>query len=214
MPVSHPRTRLVAFRPALAGLAVALALIGCKSDSNSRGSGDPLFGTHIPPQNMPMPDRGIGANGKDPLIGTPTKPVDRTGVGYTDDPARFKERYVPGPSSTPSALTVGNAKDGDELKIDGNENRVPLQPAGGPASPPAANLPSSSALDAFYRDLDQQYGCKAGDRSLTQESGQYIFRASIVRDKATGARLQCTGVGTTPEDAVRQVIDTAASERK
>ncbi len=223
MAVVQPRAR-VHHGPAAIGLAVALALVGCKSEPNNSKSSDPLVtGPRIPPQNVPVPERGIGANGKDPLLGTPVKPVDKTGVGYTDDPSRFKQTYLPGPGSTPAALAVGNAKDGDGLKIDGNENRVPLQPAAGTQLPPslpsvagspvAGVPPSGNSLDALYRELDAR-GCKATDRSLVQENGQYTFRASIPRAGSNGAKLQCTAVGATPEDAVRQVLDTVASDHK
>src|ERR1700722_4852471 len=108
MTAINPRKRSCFFLPVAIGFAGLFALTGCKtgsSDNNSRSS-DPLVSGpgRIPAQNIPVPDRGIGSNGKpsDPLLGSPTsKPLDKTGVGYTDDPNRFKGTYIPSPSSTP-----------------------------------------------------------------------------------------------------------------
>ena len=71
-------------------------------------SRDPLvYGPNrIPPQNVPVPDRGgIGAKGTktDPLIDAPTgRPGDKT-ASATRRPERFKGPYIPGPGSTPAA---------------------------------------------------------------------------------------------------------------
>jgi hypothetical protein len=162
-----------------------------------------------------MPDRGIGANGKlpDPLLGSPTsKPQDKTGVGYTDDPSRFKGSYIPSPNSTPAAL-AGHMKDDEELRIGGNENRVPLQQTGGvlPANPKEQGV--SPALDSIYRELEK-YGCKREDRSLGQENGQYVFRASVPRDGGAGAKLCVVETGQTPEEAARKALESIQSDRK
>src|SRR5579872_5301381 len=165
MTAINPRMRFSQFRPRAIGLALLFSLVGCKSsnsDSSTR-NGDPLVSgpSRIPAQNIPVPDRGIGANGKlpDPLLGSPTgKPQDKSGVGYTDDPSRFKNGYIPSPSSTPAAL-AGHMKDSDELKIDGNENRVPLQQAGAVVPTKPSEPAPTPALEAIYRELEK-YGWK------------------------------------------------------
>jgi hypothetical protein len=219
MTAINPRKRFYTFGSGAIGLAVLLALTGCKSGSsdNSTRSGDPLVSgpSRIPAQNIPVPDRGIGSNGKmpDPLLGSPTsKPQDKTGVGYTDDPSRFKGTYIPSPNSTPAAL-AGHMKDGEELKIDGSENRAPLQQAGGvlPAKP--AEQGASPALNAMYQELEK-YGCKREDRSIAQENGEYVFRASVPREGGVGAKLLVTGVGRTPEEAAKQALDQIQLDRK
>lgn len=215
MTAINPRIRFIHCWPSVLGFAVMLALVGCKSNNsnNSTRNSDPLVnGSHIPPQNVPLPDRA-GNNGKsDPLVGNPTtKPADRGGVGYSDDPSRFKNTYIPGPISTPAAL-AGNLKDGDELKIaDGNENRVPLQQTG--AVLPVKPSEQGTGVNALYSELEK-YGCKREDRSLRLENGQYVFQAAVPRDGVSGAKLQVTGVGQTQEDAVKQALDQVMLDRK
>ena len=208
MTAANPRTRTLCRRAGTAALMAVLALAGCKSSGGGDGGSgrgrDPLvYGPNrIPPQNVPVPDRGgIGSKGKtDPLIGAPTgKPLDKSGVGYSDGPERFKGPVVPGPGTTPAALA--GKKDGDELKIDGSENRVPLRPAGGvtptagvgPASEFAGGAEAGGGVDALFGELEK-YGVKRDDRSLGRESGQYLFRASVPIS-GNGARRQYTGVG-------------------
>jgi hypothetical protein len=219
MTAINPRKRLYFFLPAAIGFAAMFALSGCKSgssDNNSRSS-DPLVSGpgRIPAQNIPVPERGIGSNGKpsDPLLGSPTsKPLDKTGVGYTDDPNRFKGTYIPSPSSTPAAL-AGHLKDGEELKIDDNPNRIPLQQTGAvlPAKPMEQNV--SPALTAIYQELEK-YGCKQEDRSIAQENGEYVFRASVPREGGVGAKLLVSGVGRTPEEAAKQALEQIQIDRR
>lgn len=208
------------FRLAIAGLAVLLALaVGCKSkDGGSAASTtkprDPLvYGpTRIPQQNLPLPDRdGIGTKGKtDPLIGSPTgKPGDKTGVGYSDDPSRFKGTFIPGAGSTTAAL-AGKSRDGDELKIDDTEKGVPLRPAGG-VLPPGSST-SGGGVDALFTELEK-YGVKREDRSLSRENGQYNFRARVPIS-GNGAKREYNGVGATAEEAVKQVLDHVIADRK
>jgi hypothetical protein len=219
MTAINPRTRSIYRWPGFIGLAALLALAGCKSNNSDNGTRntDPLVGGRIPPQNVPLPDRGgIGANGKpsDPLLGSPTsKPPDKNGVGYSDDPSRFKGTYIPSPSSTPAAL-ASKLKDDEELKIDDNANRVPLQQTG--AAVPSKPVDQGTGLDALYRELEK-YGWKREDRPLGQENGEYVFRASVPRmggNGANGAKLQVTGVGPTPEEAVKQALDQVIQDRK
>jgi hypothetical protein len=220
MTVINPRKRSLSFWSGAIGLGMLLALAGCKSGNsdNSSRNGDPLVSgpSRIPAQNIPVPERGIGSNGKlpDPLLGGPSgKPQDRTGVGYTDDPSRFKGSYIPSPNSTPAAL-AGHMKDGEELKIDGSENRIALQQA-------SAVLPSkatmeqgvSPALSAIYQELEK-YGCKSEDRSIAQENGEYVFRASVPREGGVGAKLLVSGIGRTPEEAAKQALDQIQLDRR
>jgi hypothetical protein len=196
-----------------------LALVGCKNREVNGNSGgrDPLvYGPNrIPPQNVPLPDRGgIGTKGKtDPLLGAPAgKSGDKSGVGYNNDPSRFKGTYVPGASTTPAAL-AGKMKDGDELKIDTPDNRVPLQPTGGvvPTGGVGAGE-AASGVDGLFRELEK-YGVKREDRVLGRENGQYAFRASVPIS-GSGAKRQYTGVGDTATDAVKQVLDQVIADRK
>jgi hypothetical protein len=193
-----------------------LALVGCKSREVNGNSGgrDPLvYGPNrIPPQNVPLPDRGgIGTKGKtDPLIGAPTGKSDKGGVGYSNDPSRFKGTYVPGAGTTPAAL-AGKMKDGDELKIDTPDNRVPLQPSGG-VVPTGGVGETATGVDALFRELEK-YGVKREDRTLGRENGQYAFRASVPIS-GSGAKRQYTGVGDTAGDAVKQVLDQVIADRK
>ena len=154
MTVDNPRTRAF-FRSAVGLLLIAIC--GCKSDvggGSPGGNRDPLvYGPNrIPPQNVPLPERGgVGKGKTDPLIGAPTGKGDKSGVGYNDDPARFKGSHIPGPSTAPASL-AGKSKDGDELKIDTPDNRVPLQPVGG-----VIPVEGGTGVDALYRDLEK-YG--------------------------------------------------------
>jgi hypothetical protein len=214
--VTNPRTRSSYHWPYAIGLAALLALTGCKSnnsDNNTR-TGDPLVigPTRIPPQNVPMPDRGIGANGKsDPLLGKPTsKPQDPSGVGYTDDPSRFKDTFIPSPNSTTAALAA-KSRDSEELKIDGNENKVPFQQAS--AVMPMKPGEQNPALDPLYRELEKA-GCKREEWSLRQENGGYVFRAAMPISGGNGAKVQFTEVGRTADEAVKKVLDQVNAEKK
>ncbi|HJZ59716.1 MAG TPA: hypothetical protein VKE74_32535 [Gemmataceae bacterium] len=197
----------------LLGLAVAA---GCKGKDGTGGLAkgpDPLMGGpgRIPPQNVPVPDRGTaGTKGKsDPLIAAPTsRPGDRTGAGYTDDPARWKGApYVPNMGSTPAAL-AGQRRDGEELKIE--SPGVPLRPAGGTLPAPDADL--AAEADTQLQQL-REYGVAKGSYSFTRENGQIVFRANVP-NPTTGATSGLTGVGATPAEAVKQVLDQAKSQRR
>jgi hypothetical protein len=196
-----------------AGVAGLFALVGCKSNKESKGTNvargkDPLvYGPNlIPKQNVPVPDRATGPKtGVDPLT-TPTGGGGK--AGYNDDPARFQGTYIPGKSSTPAAL-AGRLKDGDELKI-ADTGGVTLTPAGGtlPAGalePPEDTLPLLAQLE--------KYGVAPGDRSFERDGAKYTFRASVPIRNSNGARRQYTGTGKTARDAVKQVLDQLASEK-
>jgi hypothetical protein len=216
MMADNPRSRTSRRAKQLLGVLALLALAGCRSDgSKGSGSRDPLvYGPNrIPPQNVPLSDRsgvGVGAKGAktDPLLERPVgKNGDRSGVGYNDDPARFSGTHIPGPGTTPAALAA-KTKDGDELKIDTPDNRVPLRPAGGivpidDTSGPAANQ--------TFQELEK-YGVRQEDRSLTNEDGKYVFRASVTN--SNGTKRSYTGVGSTSDEAVRQVLDQVVQDRR
>jgi hypothetical protein len=233
MTATNPRSRSLVRLAFAAGFAAVLALTGCKSTKDggsattAGGKRDPLvYGpTRIPPQNVPLPDRGaVGAKGpkSDPLLDRPVgRGSERSGVGYSDDPSRFKGTYIPGPGTTPAAM-AGNGVS-DELKIDGSENpdnRVPLRPVGGVR--PAGGVGTGSAggagelgeggLQALYADL-AKYGAKRDDMRLSQENGRHVFRASVPIS-GSGAKCEYTGVGATPAEAVKQVLDQVIADRK
>jgi len=204
-------------------LAGLLALSGCKSrDSGGNVGGtsgqskirDPLvYGpTRIPPQNVPLPERGgIGAKGRsDPLTSPVGRTGEKTGVGYSDDPERFRGAYNPGPGTTPAAL-AGKNLDAEELKIDTPDNRAPLRQVGGVFPVGEVEAPSPG-LDPLFAEL-AKFGVTREDRALVQENGEYTFRASVPIS-GSGAKRQYTGIGKTSNDAVKQVLDQVVADRK
>jgi hypothetical protein len=216
MTATNPRHRNPLSRPALAlGLAALLLFCGCKSTkdggsaSANGGKRDPLVsGPRIPPQNVPLPERGgaaVKGTRTDPLL---EKPVGR-GVGYSDDPERFKGTYIPGAATTPAAL-ASKLETSNDLKIDSPpDNRVPLRPAGGDVKPAGGIDPPPESLEPLYAQL-QKLDVTAKDRSLRQENGQYVFRASV--PLKTGAKRHYEGVAATATDAVKQVLDQIAAD--
>ena len=210
---THETTGRLARRWVACVCAVALlALVGCKSDKPdptagtgvSRGK-DPLVHgpTRIPRQDLPLPDRATGPKGKPDPLTTPTGGK----AGYSDDPERFKGTFIPGKTSTPAAL-AGRVKDDEGLRID--SPGVPLTPVGGVLTGGALEAPEGVSL--LYAQLDK-YGVKPEDRSLEREDGKYVFRASV-QISGNGARRQYTGISPTAPEAVKQVIDQVASDRK
>jgi hypothetical protein len=225
MTTANPRVRNLSRWACIAGLAGLFVLSGCKSrDGNGGGVGglgssggkqrDPLvYGpSRIPPQNVPLPERdGVGSKDRDPLTAPVGRAGDKSGSGYSDDPRRFQGTYIPGPGTTPAALAA-KLRDDDTLKIDTPDNRVPLKPTGA-VIPAGATLPSNTEADGALAELERQYGVKREDRSLIQENGEYIFRASVPIS-GNGAKRQYTGVGTTAAEAVKQVLDQVVADRR
>jgi hypothetical protein len=211
MTAEYPRIRAISRRACAAGLIALVALVGCKSSDGGKGR-DPLVHgpNRIPPQNVPLNDRaGTATKGTkgDPLLERPVgKTGDKSGIGYSDDPSRFKGTHIPGPGTTPAAL-AGKSRD-DELKIDAPDNRVPLQPTGGIIS---IESNGGTALDGLFRELER-YGVKREDATLARENGRYVFRASIT--SPGGAKRAFSGIGDTTNDAVKQVLDQIALDRK
>ena len=216
MTPTNPRTRIYSRLAIAAGCAALFVLSGCKSNKDGAAgatkSRDPLVsGPRIPAQNLPVPERGgVGVKGTktDPLLERPVG-RDKSGVGYSDGPERFQGVYVPGARTTPAAL-AGKWKDGDELKIDGQDkpdNRVPLRPSG--EVKPAGGFEPAAALEPLYAQL-QKYDVAANDRSLRQENGQYVFRAAV--PLKNGAKRHYEGVAATATDAVKQVLEQVASD--
>jgi hypothetical protein len=215
MMAARPGIRTLRRRACAIGLVALVALAGCRSGEGGRGSGgrDPLvYGPNrIPPQNVPLNDRGgVGAKNTktDPLLERPVgKSGDRTGFGYKDDPSRFKGTHIPGPDTTPAAL-ASRTGDGDELKIDAPDTRVPLQPTGGVIP---IESDAGMAIDGLIRELEK-YGVRKEDRSLAREDGKYIFRASVTN--ANGTKRAYQGRGETANDAVKQVVDQVVLDRR
>jgi hypothetical protein len=194
-------------------LAVAVALLaaGCKSKDGGSGGlarHDPLMGGRIPPQNVPVPDRGTagGKTKSDPLMTPAGRPGDRTGAGYTDDPQRWKNApYVPSDKTVPAAL-ASRPRDGDELKIE--TPGVTLQPAGGPAPGASADL---AGADAQLQQL-RNYGLTTGNYAFDRTADGYVFRANIPISGG-GTTRGYSGAGATPADAVKQVLDQVKADR-
>jgi hypothetical protein len=215
MTAASAQSRSMSCRACTVGILALIALAGCRSSDGGKGSGgrDPLvYGPNrIPPQNVPLHDRGgVGAKNTktDPLLERPVgKTGDRSGFGYKDDPARFKGTHIPGPDTTPAAL-AGRTGDGDELKIDAPDNRVPLQPTGGVIP---IESDAGMAVDGLLRELEK-FGVRKEDRSLAREEGKYLFQASVTN--ANGTKRAYQGRGDTANDAVKQVLDQVAMDRR
>jgi hypothetical protein len=202
--------------PLLAACGFALLFAGCKDKPTTGGIAkhDPLFGNgRIPPQNVPVPDRGSAAGNKakpfDPLM-TPVGKDSKVGsAGYTEDPQRWKGGpFVPGSTSVPAAL-AGRTKDGEDLKID-DPKGVPLRPAGGMM--PAGDADLAASADVQLQQL-REYGVAKGSYSFSRENGSIIFRANVP-NPTTGATQGFTGSGATPGEAVKQVLDQVKASRK
>ena len=218
----NPRVCASCRRAFAVGLALLFIIAGCKSKDGGGGGGgsgqtrDPLvYGpTRIPPQNVPLPERGgVGSKGTkvDPFFASPTgKSGDKTGVGYSDGPERFQGTFVPGAGSVPAALAAKKS-DGEELKIESPDgNRVPLKQVGG-VVPVGATEPGDG-LESLYAEL-AKYGMKPADRTLVREDGQFVFRASVPIS-GNGARRHYEGTGTSANQAVKQVLDSVIADPK
>ena len=205
----HTLTRPARRWVAVVCAAAVLALAGCKTDKELKGTGvskgkyDPLVHgpTRIPRQDLPVPDRATGPKGKSDPLTTPTGKA-----GYSDDPERFKGTFIPGKPSTPAAL-AGRMKDGEELKIDDGKG-VALTPTGG--VPGGIEPPED--VEPLLLQLEK-LGVSREDRTLSREDGKFAFRASLPITR-TGARRQYVGVGTTAREAVKQVLDQVANDPK
>ena len=139
MTAENPRTRT--FSPSRVGRSAGLALLalaGASRTAAGHRGGEPRP-ARLRPQPHPPAERAASRPRRrrdqgDEVATLLERPAgkngDRSGVGYNDDPERFKGTHIPGLGSTPAAL-AGKTKDGDELKIDTPDNRVPLRPAGG-----------------------------------------------------------------------------------
>lgn len=185
-------------------------MFGCKSNDSGTGGlvrHDPLMG-RIPPQNVPVPERGTaGGKRADPLVAPTGRSNEKTaGAGYTDDPSRFKGGpYVPNDRSVPAAL-ASRPKDGDELKID--NPGVMLQPVGGGPAPNAN--PDYASADGLIQQL-RTYGLTPGNSSFDRSADGYTFRATI--PISGGANRGYTGAGPTPAAAAKQVLDQVKADR-
>ncbi len=211
MKADIPNTRRVR-RLALALGAVGLfALVGCKTDKETKGSNvargnDPLKPSLIPKQNVPVPDRATGPKGKsDPLM----TPTGGKAAGYSDDPERFKGVVVPGLHSTPASL-AGRLKDGDELKI-ADTGGVTLQPTGGTGAAPGGVEPPPD-VEPFLTQLEK-YGVTRADRSFERDGAKYAFRASVPIS-GNGAKREYVATAVNASDAVKQVLEQVAADRK
>jgi hypothetical protein len=210
MTVLHPRPLLL-----LTTAIAAICLVaGCKSKDG--GSRDPLVhGPRIPKQNLPLPDRdAIGVKGPktDPLLDRPVgRGKDKNGHGYSDDPERFQGVFVPGENTSPAAL-ASKWNDGDELKLDAPDGRVPLRPATGDVKPAGGVATGSDSLRPLYQELEK-YGATRNGWSLRQDNGRHVFRASVPIS-GSGAKRQYEGIGATAEAAVKQVLDQVIADRQ
>ncbi len=211
MTADTPSTRRVRRWALALSVAGLFALAGCKSDKEAKGNNvsrgkDPLVhGPNlIPKQNVPVPDRATGPKTRpDPLV-SPTGGK----AGYSDDPERFKGVVVPGLHSTPAAL-AGRIKDGDELKI--ADTGVTLQPTGGAGTVPGGIEPPPDA-EPLLTQLEK-YGVARADRSFERDGAKYVFRASVPIS-GNGAKREYVATGASARDAVKQVLDQVAADRK
>src|SRR5207302_744661 len=129
--------------------------------------------TKIPPQNIPVSDRGIGSKGRgDPLL-TPTgRPGENTGASNAGEQDRFKGGpFIPSDKSTPAALAAKPRNDGEELRIDSVGGST-LQPAGGFTS----SGDSSAVPDDVAKEL-KKFGWEPGNGWFSRgDNGEVVFR--------------------------------------
>ncbi len=221
-PATHHSRKLL-----LAALGLALAA-GCRSKDGSAAGGmakhDPLIGgSRIPPQNVPLPDRGVGAKGgrPDPLKESLTG-RDKDKQAKADNADRWKGPYIPDANSTTASLASAarlRATTSD-LTIDGDEGAtraggVLLQPPDGGIRPTAGTTrpPAADAIPPdVLREL-QTLGVKAGDYEVARTSdGGSAVRARVLLG-SNGATRQYEEVGPTAAAAARKVAEQIRADR-
>jgi hypothetical protein len=219
---------------AWAGAFVAVLLAGCRSSGRLLGRGgggdgdqmarnDPLFGTRIPPQNLPIPGKdSYGAREKaDPLYGAPASRDGRdeqaskgSGKGSASRGPRFgKEPYRPSAETTNAALAGHLQPDDSEMSIgDRRPVAVPASIRGPvPLTPKDSSDTGGPTLDQIEAEL-RKYGGQLG--RATREGGQYVVRCDVTLDPdQPGLIRSYTGAGVTPTAAARQVLDQVRGDR-
>ncbi|MCZ2343104.1 MAG: hypothetical protein LC104_15130 [Bacteroidales bacterium] len=153
--------------------AVLMLLAGCKSKGSNGGlmrglgmgggssgsltsRGDPLLGgARIPPQNLPIPNRGDSAQSRDPLLSpgiptgkaTPTERTDRGGAAKDKDKEQASIRrddpFRPGRAQTAAAL-AGRTIPPDNLLAIGSRDPA-ITPASGTDGVSPFQLPGDGA---------------------------------------------------------------------
>ncbi len=233
-PPARPRraaTGRLRRRLTLAVAAAALAVgPGCRlfnksSDSGGGGIGggvagksDPLFtGGRIPPQNVPLPDRGAKGRG-DPLLGSPTNRSTDRGSAKASEDDRWRGTYLPDKSSTNAALAARLRDDNSDLRIGdatarGRDDRATATPTGASSGVVPASVRGERGVpDAVVAEL-KRYGVSGGGWDTERTSnGEWVFRARV--PIGNGADRQYEGVGPTPEAAARQVLELVKADRQ
>ncbi|OWK38023.1 hypothetical protein [Fimbriiglobus ruber] len=230
-----------------AGACAAVVAGGCKSGDKSKDDGstpkrgDPLFGSRIPPQDLPVPGKdGYGSKQKrDPLLGTPTaddKRNDRAGDtpdatpagGSASLPPRTSTREVPfrpDRTVTPAALAMGPISTDDSTMSIGDRRplastasvprgAVPLRRTDPPATTPAPSSETAGGmtLNQIAAEL-RRYG--ATIESPAREGSQYVVRADVPinPDQSPGLVRRYEGVGASVVAATKQLLDQVRSDK-
>ena len=218
-------------------LATSVATAGCKwlgggsgggNSDSPRSNGDPLLGNRIPPQDVPVPERGgYARDRKDPLLTSPAgrdkgKSGDRAGskgdsndVSALPPRASGKEPYRPTLETTPAALAGGLIPD-KELSMD---RRPPTPATGGTGPVPlTASIPGSTKPSGFGDGFDvaTKYLKATGAKwdGPFKEGEQYVVRVSvpISQDQPAPVR-RYEGMGATPAAAIQQAVEQIRTDR-
>jgi hypothetical protein len=216
-----------------------MLLAGCKSKGSNGGlmrglgmgggspgsltsRGDPLLGgARIPPQNLPIPNRGDSAQSRDPLLSTgvptgKTAPTERTDRGEPKkDQASIRrdDPFRPGRAQTAAALAARTIATDDTLAIgDRNPTITPASGTDGPAPfqlpggvKPLADGISATDVAAALRNL----GATIDPPERTAEG--YIIRVTVPigkpgADGRPGLIRQYEGIGTTAAMAAADAL--------
>jgi hypothetical protein len=197
---TRPTTRHL--QPLLIGAVLATAAAGCKSTGSGDGGSakaDPIFGRHIPKQDLPIPGKdGYGSDTRDPLLRNTQ--ASRDGDRYEKEPFRT------GAGTTPASLA---AKGGSEASIPSIDDR----PTGTPTSRnPVPFKPAAGDSGAtFDQSLDElrRLGVK-WNSPRRGATGETVFECDLpLGPNGEGPFRRYEGVGATEaaaaSDALRQI---------
>lgn len=226
---SIPRSRWM-----IAVCATLMVLAGCKSKGSNGGlmrglgigggspgsltsRGDPLLGgARIPPQNLPIPNRGDTAQSRDPLLspGVPTgksAPTERTDRGSsTKEQASIRrdDPFRPGRAQTAAALAGRTIATDDTLAI-GNRDTA-ITPASGTDGPSPFRLPGGGTIAVGdVAAALQNLGASVEPPERTAQG--YIIRVTVPigkpgSDGRPGLIRQYEGIGPTAAQAAADAL--------
>jgi hypothetical protein len=216
MPTPVPR-RWLRRSIGVAVCAVGLAG-GCKSGSKTSGGGlfggklasrnsDPLLGgTRIPPQDLPVPGKEYGAQNKpDPLFDTGRaasrgKKTERAENDRKPPPASIpgtRPTYRPGRATTPAALAG---------RLDSDDGEMSIGPRPGSKAGGEMSGSGGQTYDEIVKEL-RDYGATWDAPDREKDTGQFVFRCSVLLSEGDGRKRWYEGVGDTEAAAAKQVLD-------